>query len=132
VPAALPEPGAALQTRVLVVDDEPELADVMREMLESAGHEVAVAESGAIALEMLAVARFDAIVSDLRMPDIDGAALWREVSRRRPRLARHMLFVTGDTLSPDAREFLKEARCTGLDKPFSKADLLARVAALVA
>ena len=81
---------------------------------------------------MLETARFDAIVSDLRMPDIDGAALWREVSRRRPRLARHMLFVTGDTLSPDAREFLKEARCTGLDKPFSKADLLARVAALVA
>jgi two-component system NtrC family sensor kinase len=42
-----------------------------------------------------------------------------------------MLFVTGDTLSPDAREFLRSARCASLDKPFSKADLLARVAELL-
>jgi two-component system NtrC family sensor kinase len=131
VPRAEPVEAPA-RARLLVVDDEAELLGLMREMLEGAGYDVATAESGAVALAMLETARFDAIVSDLRMPDIDGAALWREVSRRRPRLARHMLFVTGDTLSPDAREFLKEARCTGLDKPFSKADLLARVAALVA
>ena len=131
VPAPLPELGASLQSRVLVVDDEPELAEVMRDMLESAGHEVAIAESGAVALELLATARFDAIVSDLRMPDMDGAGLWREVSARHPLLARSMLFVTGDTLSPDAREFLRSARCASLDKPFSKADLLARVAELL-
>jgi PAS domain S-box-containing protein len=131
VPAALPEPGVPLQARVLVVDDEPELAEVMRDMLESAGYEVAIAESGAVALELLATARFDAVVSDLRMPDMDGAGLWREVSARHPLIARSMLFVTGDTLSPDAREFLRSARCASLDKPFSKADLLARVAELL-
>ena len=131
MPAALPETSAPLQARVLVVDDEVELADVMREMLEGAGHEVATAESGAVALELLATARFDAIVCDLRMPDMDGAGLWREVSARHPQLACHMLFVTGDTLSPDAREFLRRARCAALDKPFLKADLLARVADLL-
>ncbi len=131
VPAALPALGASLQQRVLVVDDEPELADVMREILEGAGYEVATAESGAVALELLAAARFDAIVSDLRMPEMDGAGLWREVSAKHPSLARSMLFVTGDTLSPDAREFLRRARCAALDKPFSKADLLARVAELL-
>ena len=132
VPAALPELGAPLLARVLVVDDEAELAEVMRDMLESAGYEVAIAESGAVALELLATARFDAIVSDLRMPDMDGAALWREVSARHALVARSMLFVTGDTLSPDARDFLRRSRCASLDKPFSKADLLARVAALLA
>ena len=131
VPGALPAIGASLQRRLLVVDDEPELADVMRDMLESAGYEVATAESGAVALELLATARFDAIVSDLRMPDMDGAGLWREISARHPQLARSMVFVTGDTLSPDAREFLRSARCASLDKPFSKADLLARVADLL-
>ena len=131
VPATLPAAGLPLTTRVLVVDDEPELADLMRDMLESAGHEVATAESGAVALEMLASARFDAIVSDLRMPDMDGAALHREVLASFPSLARSMVFVTGDTLSPDAREFLKSSRCASLDKPFSKSDLLARVAALL-
>lgn len=130
VPAELGELGSPQQKRVLVVDDEPELASLMREMLERTGYEVATAESGALALEMLDLVRFDAIVSDLRMPDIDGAALWREVSARQPHLARAMLFVTGDTLSADARAFLRSAHCDSLDKPFSRADLLAKVAAL--
>jgi len=119
------------QSRVLVVDDELEIAGLMRDMLEGAGYEVATAESGAVALALLETARFDAIVSDLRMPDMDGATLWREVSQKYPSLARRMLFVTGDTLSPGAREFLRKAHCIGLDKPFSKADLLAAVAQLV-
>jgi PAS domain S-box-containing protein len=126
-----PLPATPMLARVLVVDDETEIADLMREMLERAGYEVATAESGAVALELLAAARFDAIVSDLRMPDMDGAQLYREVQRRHPDLARRMLFVTGDTLSPDARRFLHAARCPSLDKPFAKADLLAGVARLL-
>jgi two-component system NtrC family sensor kinase len=117
--------------RVLVVDDEPEIAELLREMLEGAGYEVASAGSGRDALALLGTARFDAIVSDLHMPDVDGAALWREVRTREPRLARRMLFVTGDTLSPSVRQFLDRARCEGLVKPFGKAALLARMAALL-
>ncbi|HSW07980.1 MAG TPA: response regulator [Aquabacterium sp.] len=137
VPAAAqvadePEPETPALAQVLVVDDETDIASLMRDMLESAGYEVATAESGAVALEMLEVARFDAIVSDLRMPDMDGAALWREVRRLHPALAQRMLFVTGDTLSVDARQFLDDAQCASLDKPFAKADLLRSVAALLA
>jgi CheY-like chemotaxis protein len=116
---------------VLVVDDEQEIADLMRELLEGAGYEVASAESGAVALALLDEARFDAIVSDLHMPDIDGASLWREVRQRRPALARRMLFVTGDTLSPSARQFLDGTRCPSLNKPFSKTELLAQLHALL-
>jgi two-component system NtrC family sensor kinase len=118
--------------RLLVIDDEPEIVDLVRTMLEGAGYDVATAESGAVALEMLAELPFDAVVSDLRMPDMDGAALWREVGARWPALARRMLFVTGDTLSAGAREFLAGTGCPSLDKPFSKADLLARVHQLLA
>lgn len=121
---------AVAALRVLVVDDEAEIADLMRAMLESAGFEVATAESGAVALEMLGEAGFDAIVSDLRMPDIDGVALWREVQARHPGLARRMLFVTGDTLSLGARRFVADSGCASIDKPFTKAELLARVHAL--
>ena len=64
-----------------------EIADLMRAVLEGAGFDVATAESGAVALELLAEARFDAIVSDVRMPDIDGAALWRAVREQHPALA---------------------------------------------
>lgn len=128
--AAPAAPAPAPTQRVLVVDDEPEIVDLVRHMLEGAGYEVASAESGAVALELLAEAGFDAIVSDLRMPDMDGAALWREVKARHPALATRMLFVTGDTLSPGARRFLDDAGCGSLDKPFAKADLLARVRGL--
>jgi two-component system NtrC family sensor kinase len=128
----LESPTAESSARVLVVDDEADIGDLMRAFLESAGYEVATAESGAVALEMLAEARFDVIVSDLRMPDIDGAALWREIKVRHPALAQRMLFVTGDTLSRGADSFLAETRCPSLDKPFSRADLLEQVRALLA
>ncbi|MBT9503548.1 MAG: PAS domain S-box protein [Burkholderiaceae bacterium] len=120
------------QGQILVVDDEAEIAELMRAMLESAGYEVACAESGAVALELTDAARFDAIVCDLRMPDMDGAALWRAVRARQPALARRMLFVTGDTLSAGASQFLQSSGCASLDKPFTKADLLSQVAALMA
>jgi PAS domain S-box-containing protein len=130
-PAPLPADDEAPSSRVLVVDDEPEVAALLREVLEGAGYEVASAESGAVALELLREARFDAIVSDLRMPDTDGAGLWRRVRADHPALAQRMLFVTGDTLSPAASEFLRETGCDFLEKPFTPAEVLARVKALL-
>ncbi|MDN3922562.1 hybrid sensor histidine kinase/response regulator [Roseateles violae] len=121
---------ARRQLRVLVVDDETELAGLLREALEGAGFEVATAESGLVALELLAEARFDAIVSDLRMPGMDGAALWRAVRERQPLLATRMLIITGDTLSPGATDFLREAGCALLEKPFAPAEMVERVRAL--
>ena len=78
-----------------------------------------------MALELLAEARFDAIVSDVRMPGLDGAGLWRAVRAQWPALARRMLFVTGDTLSPQARQLLDASGCASVDKPFTGAALLA-------
>jgi len=125
------EGGGACFCLQLPVSDEAEIAELIGEMLGSAGYKGTTAESGAVALAMLAEARFDAIVSDLHMPDIDGAQLWREVRASQPALARRMLFVTGDTLSPIARQFLDEARCDSLKKPFSKQELLGRVTGLL-
>ncbi|HSW05828.1 PAS domain S-box protein [Aquabacterium sp.] len=126
--AAAPAPALA---RVLVVDDEEEVASLMREMLERAGYEVASAESGAVALQLLVEARFDAVVSDLHMPDMDGTALWRAICNEHPRLGSKLLFVTGDTLSPHAQAFFKASGCAGLDKPFTKAELLSKVQAVL-
>lgn len=133
--AAPAGPGGATESvsapmRVLVVDDETELADMIRDVLEAGGLDVATAESGAVALEILREGRFDAIVSDLRMPDVDGAALWREVAASWPALATRMVFITGDTLSPAAVEFIARSGCSALEKPFRPSELLARVRAL--
>ena len=131
VPGAAAENAQAHSGRVLVVDDEPELADLMRAMLEGAGLEVATAESGAVALEMLREVRFDAVVSDLRMPDMDGPALWQAVHVHDAALARRMLFVSGDTLSGASQQWLQAQGLPSLDKPFSSDELLAAVRRLM-
>ena len=123
------EAAPAPHARLLVVDDEADVASLMRDMLEGAGYDVATAESGAVALELLDAARFDALLSDLRMPEMDGPALWNAVVERHPRLSRRMVFVTGDTLSADARQFLPSSGCSSLEKPFSKVDSLSRISA---
>ena len=128
--ATAPSPAEAAR-RILVVDDEAEVAELMREVLEGAGFDVLTAESGAVALELLAEARFDAIVSDVRMPDIDGPALWQRLKAQHPALARRVLFVSGDTLSDAARSQLADTGAPTLDKPFSSADLLGAVRALL-
>jgi signal transduction histidine kinase/ActR/RegA family two-component response regulator len=131
-PAPLDTAAPAEETRrVLVVDDEPEVAELMREVLEAAGFDVLTAESGAVALELLAEARFDAVVSDVRMPDLDGPALWHRLTAEHPLLARRVLFVSGDTLSDAARQALDGTGAPTLDKPFTSADLLAAVKAVL-
>ncbi len=126
-PAPMP---TASRGRVLVVDDEAEIADLVKEVLGREGYQVTVARSGREALERIRAEAIDVVVSDLRMPDLDGPSLWRELSATRPDLAARMLFLTGDTLSGTARAFLHEADAPVLDKPLDLDELRRRVADL--
>ncbi|MBI2879355.1 MAG: response regulator [Candidatus Rokubacteria bacterium] len=100
---------------ILVVDDEPEVADVLAEMLAADGHQVEVADDGASALDSLQTRSYDLILSDLRMPQLDGPGLYRELARRRPDLLPRVVFLTGDTLSPEITAFLNETGAPCLD-----------------
>jgi CheY-like chemotaxis protein len=120
----------ASRGRVLVVDDEAEIADLVKEVLGREGYQVTVARSGREALERIRAEAIDVVVSDLRMPDLDGPGLWRELSATRPDLAARMLFLTGDTLSGTARAFLHEANAPVLDKPLDLGELRRRVGEL--
>ena len=64
-----------------------------------------------------------------RVPHYDLPALWREIACRHPELARRVIFVTGDTLSAGARDFLRETGCACVEKPFTQAELLGKVRA---
>jgi len=108
---------------ILVVDDEPEVADVLAELLAADGHQVETAANGVQALDKLRERAYDLIVSDLRMPELDGPGLYRELERRDPRLLRRLIFLTGDTLRPESREFLERTRAPSLTKPFDVAEV---------
>jgi signal transduction histidine kinase/DNA-binding response OmpR family regulator len=114
-----PQPAGA---RVLVVEDEPLVGDMVADLLSLEGHEVDRATNGREALEMLARRAYALIVSDVRMPDLSGTAFYRELCRLDPALARRVVFVTGDALSPETRRFFDETRLAYLEKPFAVAD----------
>jgi two-component system NtrC family sensor kinase len=110
--------GPEASYRVLVVDDEAEIADLLREILELAGHEVDVADSGDSALQRIADVRYDFVLSDMRMPGMDGTMLYEALCKRDPDLAERLAFITGDTLSPNAAGFLQRTGLRHLPKPF--------------
>ncbi len=105
--------------RILVVDDEPGIAEVLAEVFQLDGHVVEMVGNGGAALAKLRVERYDLILSDIRMPDLDGPALYREVERRHPDLLARFIFLTGDIMSPETSQFLAQTGVPCLSKPFT-------------
>ena len=103
---------------VLVVDDEAEIRETLSEILTAAWHRVVTVASAREALERMAVERFDVIVTDIRMPDLDGRAFYEEIAARWPRRASRVVFVTGDTLASTLREFVSQSGRPVIEKPF--------------
>ena len=110
--------------RVLVVEDEPALAQAVAEALVDAGFNVDRAGDGEEGLTRLTEANYDLIVCDLKMPRIDGMQFYRAMAAATPALARRVIFVTGDVAGTDAERFLEETGCRWLSKPFRLGDLL--------
>jgi CheY-like chemotaxis protein len=114
-------PRSAVRTlvprRVLVVDDEDTVALTVAEMLRAVGHAVDVETASTNVLNRLAVARYDVIISDVRMPTLDGPALWAAIRQRYPELGPRMIFVTGDLARSETRRFLADAGVETLAKP---------------
>jgi two-component system NtrC family sensor kinase len=103
---------------ILVVDDEPEIAETLRDMLANDGHQVETAANGVIALSKLRERDYELVLSDLKMPELDGPGLYREIERSYPGLRRRVIFITGDALSPGTREFLANTEVHSVGKPF--------------
>ena len=117
--------------RLLVIDDEPLVGMVIRRALEDA-HHVTVEESARAALRLIeGGAKFDAILTDLHMPDGDGLWLREEIGRLDPVLQRRMLFLTGGATQAEEDELRNTPGIRWLAKPFRSAELLAQVEQLL-
>lgn len=104
---------------VLVVDDEADVAEVLGLFAERAGYTVEIAASGDEARRRLEAADFDIILSDLRMPGLDGPGLFDWIASEKPHLLPRIGFVTGDTLSEGAARFVERCGRPVIEKPFS-------------
>ncbi len=115
---------------ILVVDDESEIRETLAEILASPTQRVVTVSSGREALEHLDAGHYDVILTDILMPDLDGRALYQEIERRWPPLAKHVVFVTGDTLIDALREFAAACGRPVIEKPFLPTEVRELVAAL--
>jgi CheY-like chemotaxis protein len=104
--------------RILVVDDEEPIREMLAEILIGDGHVVEQAGDGREALERLREAEYDLVISDLIMPRLDGPGLYEALCERDPKMAQHLVFITGDSLSKAAREFLQRSERPAIEKPF--------------
>ena len=115
---AAPRPEATPTGTILVVDDEPDVAELLAETLLLDGHRVDTANSGAAALTRILDASYDLVFSDMKMPGMSGIELYDEIARRWPGLERRMIFVTGDNLNPAIRQFIDRTGAFSVSKPF--------------
>jgi len=106
-----------------VVDDENSIRELIVDALAENDYEVDLAADGAEALRLCEQAHYDLILSDLRMPNMDGAALYQELRLRYGPTMPRMVFVTAQAHSPDYAGFLAASSVPVLPKPFSVDDL---------
>ena len=121
----------SFRAKILAVDDEPELTDLMQYHLVRAGHDVTTAANGWEAIHAIRSNRPDIILLDLMLPDLDGFGVC-EILRRDPQTATIPIVIVSAWSSPDSRNLgLELGALDYLTKPFSPQELVERVNHLV-
>jgi signal transduction histidine kinase/CheY-like chemotaxis protein len=113
--------------RVLVVEDEPTVARLIADVLEDEGMQVEVLLDGREALQRAARQTFDLVICDMKMPGLDGQHFYKFLKRSGNPLRERFLFVTGDIVAAQTREFLERNRVPHVAKPFLVEELTEKV-----
>jgi two-component system NtrC family sensor kinase len=106
---------------ILVLDDERAIAELLGEMLGLLGHSATLCQSALEALELLEKREFDLIISDFRMPKMNGQEFYQHAIEKKPSLGRRIIFLTGDVVNEETQAFLRSTGNPHLSKPFQLA-----------
>lgn len=112
-------------THILVVDDEPRMAGLIKMELEDHGHTVTTAGDGTMALDLIEKGDFDLIITDLRMPGIDGLEILKSVKEQQP--DTEVILMTAYASAQTAIRAMKEGAYDYLIKPFEMDELILMV-----
>jgi CheY-like chemotaxis protein len=111
--------------RILIADDDRQLVELVRAMLDEAGHEAVVAHSGLAAADLIEREDFDLVILDVLMPGMSGDALADLLHQLKPHIP--VLLMTGDS----GDQFVRTADAPRLRKPFSEQELVQAVSDLL-
>ena len=116
--------------RALIVDDDSAAVKFIADRCAKMGVAIETAPNALQALVKARQSPPDVLIVDMRMPDLDGRALYEEVERRWPAQAERIVFVTGDTLTAGLRDFVSESGRPVIEKPFLPVEVRRIVAEL--
>lgn len=114
--------------QVLVVDDDPVILNLVREILTYEGHTVHLASTAQAGLNSLQHADYDVILFEIKLPDLGGEEIYSEVQKHYPAMLPRLLFLTAELIDPNIRLFLERTGSGWLAKPFSIPELVQAVA----
>jgi signal transduction histidine kinase/ActR/RegA family two-component response regulator len=111
-------PSPIARGRILVIEDEPIIAQLIVDILQEEGHHAEAVLDSQDGLARLSRGLYNLMICDLRMPGMDGRALYETLVRTGSPIQDKIIFVTGDTLAPGILEFLEPNHLQYLSKPF--------------
>jgi CheY-like chemotaxis protein len=110
-------PAAGEGRHILVVDDETMIQDLLLDTLQELGHKVDTAANGDEACRKIGSEGYDLVITDVRMPRMDGMSLYRNIMSMRPELEGKVIFITGDLIDAETTSFLAETEARTIPKP---------------
>ena len=117
--------------RILVIDDEAPITDLLSEILMMMGHEPHCCNGPTEALQRMEHEKFDLVLSDFRMPGMNGKQFYKAVQERCPQFTKRIVFLTGDVGNDDTQKFLDSIGNENLSKPFHFNEVMSLVERLV-
>ncbi len=110
--------------RILVLDDELPILEMIREILSMEEAEVTTASDGQTALQWAKAKPFDLILTDIKMPNMSGLEFYKIITQEKPEMKHKIIFLTGDTMNPETKIFLGQEEHFFLNKPFEVKELI--------
>ena len=114
-------------SRIIVVDDEPNICRALDRLLTRDGYQVETISKPQTALKKLATANYDLVLLDIRMPDMDGIEFYDRMKEIDPLFPQKVICITGDVISPANQAFLDKNGIPCIAKPFGTEELKALV-----
>ena len=118
--------------RVLVIDDEESILQMVREALTPRGYEVDIASDGASGLQRMSEKQYDVALCDWKMPGLNGQQVYERARAMNPTLSSRMIFITGDVINERTRKFLEQQNKICLPKPFTIVEFRAAIKKVLA
>ena len=110
--------GTLMHNRILLVDNEQDILDILARVLRSAGYHADMAKDGQQALAQVSRRDYDLIISNIRMPVMGGEVFYHQLCASYPHLSKRVIFCTGDIANVSTRRFLNATGAPVIFKPF--------------